>query len=776
MTLLTDGNMEAATTAAWTAGASATLTKETGTPHGGSRVLRIARNAVNNPYAYEAAVISSGVWYRLQGWARSDGNAVPAVYDPVSVIWTGTTSTDWQPFDLTFLSAGTTVSILSTTSTGTEYTEWDDLTLIAMQSGSPDLDVVLFYVDWDNDGFDADDVVHDVESVSITIGALGGGQRVASVGTLEAVLDNSSREYSSKNASGSHYSSDWIGLPVQVVVNDGTSDLTIFTGTTEDWLPDSNLYGGRLARVVCSDKMADFQRIVDLGLILRGSLGADELLKMIGAAVYRTAAATATLTFTSNANDGDTATVDVLEFGSDTVYTFKNTPAAAYDVQIGASAAATAANFAQAVLGDPQGIGSAFYTGTLYHLLVTATSSSNVVTVTARSRGTWANEIRLQVSAGTPTPRFSWSGATLSGGADGPSGSLSYDSGVEEFEYAGDQWLPGEWNGVTAIQDIVTTEWGWFGIGRDGVPVFKNRQYQFLAQASSSVTVDNTQSALINPRLSRTDIGNRYTVGWTPRRALTSGTIGTAPPSILVPGSTGSERWNGIDPPGDPGTVIIKVPFKDQTSGRPIAATRVNPLIAGTHYTVNEAADGSGVDYTTDGSLTLSYIVASTYLEITFINTALGPLYVNGLYIEGLGLVSFDEQQVIAQDSTSITTFGLLEKSLTLPLPTTNVFPEALATYLTSTHKDPILRYDGADYDSPSTAAVSHLLNIDLFDVISVSDDQLSVSAERYIITGASYELVAGDVSRVALFGELIDDYDYLILDVGRLDQDRLAL
>jgi hypothetical protein len=643
-----------------------------------------------------------------------------------------------------------------------------------MSISVPDLTALDFYVDWDNDGFTAGDIVDEVLSMSVSIGATGGGQRVASVGSLLVTFDNSSRKFSPKYTSGPHYSSDWIGLPVQIIANDGSA-ITVYTGKTVVWNPNSNRYGDRQATVLCEDKMAEYQRTVDLGLILRKEQSADELLKQIGAAVFRTVAATETLTFTSNANDGDTATIDLLEMGADVVYTFKTTPAAAYDVQIGATSTATAANFAQAVNGDPAGIGSAYYTGTLYHLLVTAEASSNTVDITARTRGTWANDIRLQVSAGTPTPRFSWGGATMSGGTDGPS-SVDYDTGIESFTWSGDQWVPGDWNGITAIQDVITSEWGWFGVGRDGVPVFKNRQYTALAQASSTITLDNTQGSLTNPRLDRADMGNRWIVSTTPRRERVSGTIGTGPESILVPGTTGVERWNGTDAAGPTGTVTIKVPFKDQTSGRAIAATRVNPLIAGTHYSVNEAADGSGPDYTNDPAVAISYIITATYLEITFINNAFGPLYWNDLYIEGEGLLSFDEQQISAEDSTSITTFGLLEKSTVLPLPMLAVFPETLAAYMVDTRKDPTFLYDGAYYDAPSEASASHLLNVDLFDVVKISDDQTGVSDDKYIVTGMAYEFAAGSVSEVTLFGELISNFDYAQFDVGRFDQDRFGL
>lgn len=125
--LLVDGNMEAIGVAAWTAGNSATLSKQTGTPHGGSQVLRVARNGVNNPSATQT-ILTIGKTYRVQGWMRSDGSAIPTIVGFASNI-TGTTSTSWQAFDSVLISIGTQLTLRAATSTGTQYCEFDDISI-----------------------------------------------------------------------------------------------------------------------------------------------------------------------------------------------------------------------------------------------------------------------------------------------------------------------------------------------------------------------------------------------------------------------------------------------------------------------------------------------------------------------------------------------------------------------------------------------------------------------------------------------------------------------
>lgn len=128
--LLTDGDMEAVDTTAWGTYQSATLSKQTTDPHGGTRLLRIARNGFNNPAAVQQPFVV-GTWYMIGGAGRSDGNATPRVSSSGGVdTWSGSVSTAWQEFWLlTFRHTNTAVFFFAITSTGTEYTEFDDTTV-----------------------------------------------------------------------------------------------------------------------------------------------------------------------------------------------------------------------------------------------------------------------------------------------------------------------------------------------------------------------------------------------------------------------------------------------------------------------------------------------------------------------------------------------------------------------------------------------------------------------------------------------------------------------
>ncbi|HWA51560.1 MAG TPA: DUF2341 domain-containing protein [Patescibacteria group bacterium] len=128
--LLTDGNMEASGTGAWTAGGSATLSKQTGTSHGGTQILRITATGGTNPNASQN-ILSNNTVYRVYGYARSDGNIAPKVYLGSNLMWTGTTSATWQPFDFVGLTStgNSTFYLLQSSSINGQYVEFDDVTV-----------------------------------------------------------------------------------------------------------------------------------------------------------------------------------------------------------------------------------------------------------------------------------------------------------------------------------------------------------------------------------------------------------------------------------------------------------------------------------------------------------------------------------------------------------------------------------------------------------------------------------------------------------------------
>jgi hypothetical protein len=130
--IMPDGNMETAGTGSWSQGGNATLTKQSTNPHGGTQVLRVARNGISPAGAQQNSLLTAGNIYRVYGYARSDGNATPTVACSGATQFTGTTSTGWQPFDFVVVSTvagGNTCALRATAGVDGQYTEFDDITV-----------------------------------------------------------------------------------------------------------------------------------------------------------------------------------------------------------------------------------------------------------------------------------------------------------------------------------------------------------------------------------------------------------------------------------------------------------------------------------------------------------------------------------------------------------------------------------------------------------------------------------------------------------------------
>jgi len=136
--LMPDGDMEAVGTTDYVAWQSATLTKETDTPHSGSQYLKVAYNGSPGPGARVNNTVEVGKTYRITGWAKSDGTWTPQINDFTTTLWTGTLSTDWQYFDFVKTWDNSAKDFLLYHSGQTSgYTAWDDITVQEIPNSDP---------------------------------------------------------------------------------------------------------------------------------------------------------------------------------------------------------------------------------------------------------------------------------------------------------------------------------------------------------------------------------------------------------------------------------------------------------------------------------------------------------------------------------------------------------------------------------------------------------------------------------------------------------------
>jgi len=126
---LTDGNMEAVGTGAWTVVNDATLTKSAALPHGGTQALRIAHNGIDNPGASQN-ILTVGQWYRITGYVcmQDDLGNIPVIQNGAETIWEGDPFTEWYEFDVIFLATDSSL-ILGSDFTAANWLEYDDVSV-----------------------------------------------------------------------------------------------------------------------------------------------------------------------------------------------------------------------------------------------------------------------------------------------------------------------------------------------------------------------------------------------------------------------------------------------------------------------------------------------------------------------------------------------------------------------------------------------------------------------------------------------------------------------
>ena len=125
---LVNGNFEgAAGPAGWTI-INSTPSRASGTRTGGSGLYvgRVTYLATPVGGMYQSILVS-GNTYRITGWARGDGTAIPKFSDGITNFWIGISSVNWQYFDVTFVSGSTFLEMLGIGMGAGNHVEFDDI-------------------------------------------------------------------------------------------------------------------------------------------------------------------------------------------------------------------------------------------------------------------------------------------------------------------------------------------------------------------------------------------------------------------------------------------------------------------------------------------------------------------------------------------------------------------------------------------------------------------------------------------------------------------------
>ena len=147
--LVTDGDMEAVGTAAWSV-TNGTMSKSTDNPHTGAQALRLDDWAGVDPYIQQVCMIV-GKRYRARGWFRGDGTAYAQLHTGAAALADSTPSVSWQFFDVAFVAAFTSLFMMSRDGGAGNWVELDDLSVVETDELLDDADMEATGVaEWTN--------------------------------------------------------------------------------------------------------------------------------------------------------------------------------------------------------------------------------------------------------------------------------------------------------------------------------------------------------------------------------------------------------------------------------------------------------------------------------------------------------------------------------------------------------------------------------------------------------------------------------------------------
>lgn len=241
----------------------------------------------------------------------------------------------------------------------------------------------------------------------------------------------------------------------------------------------------------------------------------------------------------------------------------------------------------------------------------------------------------------------------------------SLDAGVDTFPYAFHDVGPGLL-ASTLLQDVAESSFALIACKGDGTLILKSRQSRALG--SSSFTFTNTMHGLRAPA----DVDNLYN---RIRVTIRPTTIDAAATTVLYAQPVGTSP---VVQPGE--TIEVWVEYRDPNESQTLVGGLdvVDPLVSGTDYVGNAAADGSGANLTASLSVVITPFASTALIEITN-NHATSPVYVTTLQVRGKGVYDRGPQ---TYEASSEEDYGNRPLNIELRYQADASIAQSYATYL----------------------------------------------------------------------------------------------
>jgi hypothetical protein len=629
---------------------------------------------------------------------------------------------------------------------------------------------VKAFIDWNQDG-DFSDAGENISAYMMDCQIQRGFDdpgdpraHIASVGVCTLLLKNTDRRFSPSYSSGPYYSDFKPLLPIRIRVTDDTTTWTVFTGYITSINPDMTGKKGDLTATIQAMDVLGLLSRYPLSMPLCRNIRSDQLVARILAAAHNGTARVYVFDVSNQPAVDDTFSLSYTDAAAETTlitYRFKNTLAVANDVKIGTTKTLTARNLCNAINNDT-GAGTNYETGTERGTYFTATYSGATITLTAVSKGAWANDVTFGGSG-------SWYGiGSNTAGADSDL-PVSLETGDNVFPYAADQWSEDRGSAFTALGDVALSEWGYIWVAADGTLMSMNRQWFFKQPSEGAdISCDNEQRA-IDAGLSLEDMFTKVLLNYNPRAKLTSGVIAKASGPIQVPAGYGVERWTSFDPPTNDQSIVVKIPAKDGDNWQYLGIDSVIwPPEYNTDYTVSlvdeddDELNWNGIDWSQ--YIYMSAAINGADIDVSFLNSSGVALYVIGFKLRGVGLKAYEPQQIILADATALAAYGVQALNVDIPLPITHVFARTLAQYLKDRYSTLRRRLPRLGVSAYRVLGGVNPNSMDIGSVVQVTEYQTGLSGTNRLIMGVNARYTKGGQAEIMWDLKTIGATSYWIL------------
>lgn len=284
-----------------------------------------------------------------------------------------------------------------------------------------------------------------------------------------------------------------------------------------------------------------------------------------------------------------------------------------------------------------------------------------------------------------------------------------------------------------------------------GALVYESRMRRGT-RTSPVFTIDKSNLVALENSYTRDNVLNNIQVQIFPRR------VDTDPTTVLFSLDNAPQL-----PPNT--ALVLTGAYRDPASGRSVRVGGLDMVtpVAVTDYLLNTAEDGSGVDVTSQLSITPAY--AGNSVELLIVNAGPADGYLTKMQCRGRGIYYNDSVLFLANDAGSQAHYGDHVFRLDMPYQSSVLVGQDAAQLALALNKDALARVERATFvaqrnDGNMLAAIQR----EVSDRITISESVSNLGGE-YFINGIEWEIAPSGLIRCSWKLTPADTVGYWVLE-----------